>query len=169
MQKKKIQSSTRWVFYAAVIASLVLLIPTTMNYLEFYVAMNNLYVRADFFSYIEVYADEIIRVNANFSLVHNSSYKGLKLNSIYVALYYEGAGEPLIAERFWFNNKPLDSFSEEPLPFNDVSVAGGIAKNFVELKRTGAVEGILESTVWLCVFGNPSAISVSLDDVPVDL
>jgi len=132
------------------------------------VAMNSLSIREAFFSYVEVESLGMIRANANFTLIHNSSYTGLRLNSIYVAVYYEGGEYPLIQNRFWFGDQFLDSFSEVSLPFKDILVSSSISQDFLELKEdSGVVNGFVSSVVYFKIFGSPDAVLVYLDDIPL--
>jgi hypothetical protein len=176
MSKRKSYKVLALTTCAVIIISMVSLVFATINYLEFYVALNGLCLRMDAFNYanVDVGTTGGIRVNVTLVLIQNSSFVGLKLNSVYVRIfyYYEDGIELLFARRFWLEGESFDAFSETPLIVRNLNLtfAERSVMKFVELKERGeTVYGTLTSCVFLYLFGNSYASKVDLDNVELTL
>jgi hypothetical protein len=93
-------------FCAAVALSAVLLVPATINYLEFYVALGHMYLRINSFDIYTVLVGGEFRdamVSANLSIIQDSSYVGLKVQTVDIIVYYdkqEGYSSVLFSRKF---------------------------------------------------------------------
>lgn len=158
-------------FLVGVIASVVSLVYATSNYLEFYVALGTLHVDVESFNVSIVYFGAVkgVSLNAVFGLGHNSSYNGLRLNSIYLSLFYEDEMEPLFEVRVWLEGVVLPPFSTVPIVIENLNVTDNVVR-FIELVESGEViHATLKSCVFLYVFCDPYATAVFLSDVDLTL
>jgi len=154
------------VFCVAFVLSVSTLVFATVNYLEFYVALNNLYLRVDSFDYeiFELGGRKIVCVNGNLTLIHNSSYNGLVLESVYVSMFLEGESQPFFERRFWLDGESLPPFSSVFLVVKNQNLTDNI-EGFVQLKEQGeSVDLTVKTCVFIYVFGGPFATKVFLED-----
>lgn len=158
-------------FCVGVIVSAVSLGYATANYLEFYVALGTLHLSVKSFNASVVYfgADKGVSFDAIFELGHNSSYSGLRLNSVYLSLFYEDEVEPLFEVRVWLEGEVLPPFSSVPIVIERLNVTYNVMR-FVELVESGGVvHATLKSCVFLYIFCDPFATKIFLDDVELVL
>jgi len=158
-------------FYVAVVASILLLTPATMNYLEFYVALSHVYLKVDSVGIYNVSSDTTSGafVGASLSLVHNSSYVGLKIFSVDITVYYDENSEVLFDKRFWLGDSKIDPFSTLVLTIRNETSVYDFAR-FVEYNDRAKARGdpvILDFSpcVNLYLLGNSVAERIYLDDV----
>lgn len=154
------------IFCILFILSVSTLVFATVNYLEFYVALNNLYLRVDNFDYeiFELDGKKIVCVNGNLTLIHNSSYNGLTLESVYVSMFLEGESEPFFERRFWLDGQSLTPFSFVSLIIKNQNLTGN-SGGFIQLKGQGEnVDLTVKTCVFIYVFGGPFATKVYLED-----
>jgi hypothetical protein len=153
-------------FWVIVLGSLVTLVPTTANYLEFWAALGHLYLRVDSFSWSNVTVDttQSIHINANFTLFHNSSYVGLRYHSVDISIYYADTGGVLFERRFWFFELSVEPFSRLELPLsNEIAIDAG---HFLDLKSEGEmVELYFATSVNLYLLGQSTADRVYIEGV----
>jgi hypothetical protein len=153
------------------IFSIVTLVANTANYLEFYSSLKNLYLRIDSFNYdiLELGGKTVVCVNGRFSLVHNSSYRGLVLESVYVSMFVEGEVEPFFEHRFWANDIELAPYSTVSFDVENLNLTENV-DGFVNCKREfGSVNVLVRSAVFIYVFGGPFATKVELEDFYITL
>lgn len=154
------------IFCIAFVLSVFALVFATINYLEFYVALDNLYLKVDSFDYeiFELGGKKIVCVNGILTLIHNSSYNGLVLESIYVSMFLEGESQTFFERRFWLDGGRLAPFSSVPLVIKNQNLTDNV-EGFVQLKEHGeSVDLTVKTCVFIYVFGGPFATKVVLED-----
>ncbi|MEM3623244.1 MAG: hypothetical protein QXR76_05695 [Candidatus Bathyarchaeia archaeon] len=157
------------VFCIIFVISLVTLAFATVNYLEFYVALHSLFLRVDSFECRILEGGDAVCVFGNFSLVHNSSYSGLVLESVYVSMFVEGDVEPFFERRFWLDGAVLAPFSSIPLSVENQTLTDNV-ESFIRLKEQGeSVNLTVSSCVFVYIFGGPFATKVDLEDFSLTL
>ena len=102
------------VFSLVSVTSTILLIGPTLNYAEFYAALETLDLRVPYFSF-KIEQDRIY-INATFTLENNSSYVGIKLKNLSWKIGFFETDESyveLTAGTFWwYPEVPLDPSSK---------------------------------------------------------
>jgi len=170
MKKRSLYNLAVVAFCAIVAVSLVALVPSTLNYLEFWVALSHLYLNVESFNWSEVFFEGYDRINmsANLLLSHNSSYVGLKLHSVDVKIEYGEQFGYLYEKRYWFFDKFLDPYSTLDLPMiNEISFP---AEGFVRLREQGKpVQLYFSTSVNVYLLGQNTADRVYLDLVSYTL
>jgi hypothetical protein len=164
MKKKSLYNLVVVAFCAIVTVSLVTLVPSTLNYLEFWVALSHLNLDVKSFNWSKVFFEGHDRINmsADLLLFHNSSYVGLKLHSVDVRIEYGEQFTSLYEKRYWFFNKLLDPHSTLDLPvFNETSFA---AEDFIRLLDQGKpVQLYFSTSVNVYLLGQNTADRVYID------
>jgi hypothetical protein len=166
MKKGKLHKTAVFVFYAVAIASFVTLVPATLNYLEFWVALSHLYLQVDSFTWSRVFVEghNVVIINASLFLSHNSSYVGLKLHSVDIRIEYGEQFEYLYERRYWFADKPLDPFAKLALPiFNETLIGADDLANL--LAEGNQVQLYFSTSVNMYLLGQSTADRVYLDTV----
>jgi len=164
MIKRSLHNVVVITFCAIVAISLVALVPSTLNYLEFWVALSHLSLNVESFNWSKVFFEGYERINmsADILLIHNSSYVGLRLHSVDVRIEYGEQFRYLYEKRYWFFDKFLDPYSTLDLPvFNETSFA---AEDFVRLREQGEpVQLYFSTSVNVYLLGQSTADRVYLD------
>jgi len=159
-------------FGVAVIASAVLLVPATMNYLELYSALSHIYLRVNSVnihnSSLDATSNPRVVVSANLSLFHNSSYVGLKVFSVDIVVYYGEQPEVLLQTRFWLGDTVIMPFSSLDLQMSETSVYN--PSRFLEYNNQARARGEpvtlgFSSFANLYILGNAFPERVDLEDV----
>jgi len=162
-------------FYLAVALSAVLLAPATMNYLEFYVALGRMHLRINSFDIFVVLIGGLYRnamVSANFSIVQNSSYVGLKAQSVDFNVYFNeqhGFSSLLFSRKFSLGDVSIDPHSSLDLiianeTYLDYFPLFGDYNN-QSIARGEPVKLLFSSDINLFMLGNPLPTTLYLDDV----
>ena len=157
------------VFCVVFVFSLATLVFATVNYLEFYVALRSLFLRVNSFECKILEGESAVCVCGNFSLVHNSSYNGLVLESVYVSMFVDGEVEPFFERRFWLEGAVLAPFSSISLSVENQTLTDNV-EGFIRLKEQGeSVNLTVSSCVFIYIFGGPFATKVDLEDFSLTL
>jgi len=170
MKKAWIHKAAVLIFCAVVTVSFVTLVPTTLNYLELWVALSHLQLQVDSFSWSKAVSDDhdSINISANLFLLQNSSYVGLKLHSVDVKIEYGEQYEYLYERRFWFFEKPLDPFAKLNLTLSDDTASG--TEDFIRLREQGKpVQLHFSTSANVFMLGQYTADRVYLDVVDYTL
>jgi len=161
-------------FCLAIAVSALMLVPATMNYLELYVALSHMYLRINSF---DIYPDSTGEsgsavVSANFSIVQNSSYAGLKALSINILVYYNeraGYSDILFSRKFTVRDARLGPHSSLDLITANETYVEHFSLfadyNNQSMARGDPVKLLFSSDINLYLLGSQSAETVYLDDV----
>jgi hypothetical protein len=161
-------------FYLTVAASALFLVPATLNYLQFYVALSHMYLKINSFDIYPVHVGQLrdAVVSADFSIVQNSSYVGLSVLSVDVIAYYDkGAGysQILFSRKFTVGDSILGPHSSlHCITANDTYLQYFqlfADYNNQSMAKGEPVELLFTSDINLFMLGNPLANTVNLDDV----
>ncbi len=161
-------------FCLTVAVSALLLVPATLNYLQFHVALSHLYLRINSFNIYTVnvgqFRDAVI--DANFSVVQNSSYVGLKFLSVDIVAYYdeaEGYSEVLFSRKFLVNETSVGPHSSVDLIMSNDTYLQYFPLfaeyNNQSVGRGEPVKLLFTSDVNLFMLGYSVATTLYLDDV----
>jgi hypothetical protein len=168
MRKANWSKIVVYCFLIVVLGSFVMLVPATANYLEFWAALSNFYLRVDSFSWSNVTVDtaKSIDIIANLTLFQNSSYVGLKYHSVDIKIYYADTFDTLFEMRFWLSGLPVEPFSRLELSLKNETASD--ARHFLDLKSEGKmVELFFATSVNLYLLGQSTADRVYIEDVPL--
>jgi hypothetical protein len=161
-------------FCMAVALSVLLLVPATLNYLEFYVALSHMYIRINSFDIYTVVVGQLrdAMISANLSIVQNSSYVGLKVLFVDISVRYReeaGYSNTLFSRRFTARDASFGPHSSLDLIMaNETSLdyfPSFAAYNDQSMTRGEPVKLLFSTDIALYMLGNPTADRVYLDDV----
>ena len=98
------------IFSAVTVTSTLLLIEPTLNYAEFFSALETLDIEVPYFNFT-IKQDQIY-INATFTLRHNSSYVGIKLKNLVWKIGFFETDESYVelatGTFWWYPEVPLD-------------------------------------------------------------
>jgi hypothetical protein len=174
MERVSLHRVLVFVLLAAIVVSAGLLIPKTVNYLEYYVALSRLDLKVDWFSFTRLSANSTDSiVGGQVSLFHNSSYVGLRVYRVDMVVYYGDSYFTLFSRRLPCRDAPLEPFSRLNLSLGDATFVEDFPRfvNFnVDAKQQGLPVVLrVESRVALYMFGNPFPEPIDLDVVEYTL
>ena len=155
---------------AAVIVSAGLLIPKTINYLEYYVALSHLYLQVDEISFSRESPNSTdFVVIGQVSLLHESSYVGLRVSKVDLVVYYSDYYVVLFSSHLPCHDAPLEPSSRLNLSLGDATFVEDFPR-FVSFNENAKQQDRpvvlrVESRVSLYIFGNTIAEPVELDAV----
>lgn len=162
-------------FCLAIALSTVLLIPATLNYLEFYVALGHMHLKISSFDIYTVFVGQFRDgvISANLSVIQNSSYVGLRVLSVDISVHYDASAE---YSEVLFERKFTIIGDESIGPYSSLDLIMGnethleyfplfAAYNNQSMIRGEPVTLRFSPTVNLYLLGNTVAEKVNLDDV----
>jgi len=162
-------------FFLAVAMSALLLIPATLNYLEFYVALSHMYLKINSFDIYTVLIDQTpdAVISANLSIVQDSSYVGLKVLSVDILVSYNeraGYSGTLFTRKFTFSDASIGPHYSLTLPIANDTYVDGNFLGFADYNNQSSGRGEpvtlrFSPDVNLYLLGSSSAETVYLDDV----
>lgn len=176
MKKVRYYRFVMMAFCLTVAVSALLLVPATLNYLQFYVALNHVHLRINSFNIYTVnvgqFRDAV--VSANLSIVQNSSYVGLKSQTVDIIVYYDkddGYSQILFSRKFII---PNNETSLGPYSHVDLIISNDTYLYYYPLfanynnqtqRRGEPVTLLFTSDVSLFMLGHSLSNMVYLDDV----
>lgn len=158
-------------FYVAVALSVVLLVPSTLNYNELYVALGHMHLRINSFNIYST-PDGGGAVGANLSIVQNSSYVGLSVLSVDISAYFnaeEGYQSSLFSKKFSERDASIGPYSTLNLIMANQTYLDNY-QLFADYNNQCSARGepvrvLFVSDINLFLLGSPSAETVNLDNV----
>mgnify|MGYP001067715535 CR=1 FL=1 len=163
--KSKRRRALSIIFLAITAASTIVLARSTLNYMEFYTALKKLTLQLSNFGFsIE---PNLVLITVDSTIVNPTSYVGLELVSVSIALYFEADGETveLTRDEFWYTTpKPLNPYLNITLKSSSsVSVNSISTQLFIKALEQGSIDWTLAPHVVLATLIGP--LGMSLDAV----
>ena len=138
-------------FISVAVFSVFSMIGPTSNFANFYVSLDEVHLKA-----LEVNQQDDANITLTFTILHNSSYIGLKLRHVRYDLYFIANGVPtrLTDGGNWYSPPiPLNPYGNFTYVESKVlNINRTETRTFIELSRDQGIQWILESVIYLTTF-----------------